>query len=164
MADFKLYEINELLEDALCICKEYAEKDEGVIPDDWSVFLDDVQMARDAKALDVARYVKTLRAKSEAIKSEKISLESRQRSLSGEADRLEGYLACLMKIGEKLQDSNTAILWRKSTSVEILDEEQIPDCYFEHKRIPVKSEIKKALLAGENIGARLVDKQNIQIK
>jgi hypothetical protein len=164
MSDFRLYEISELLEAALAQCREYAEKDEGVIPDDWAKFLDEIEMERDKKVLDVGRYIKTIRAKAEAIKAEKQSLAGRQSSLEHEAERLEGYIAHNIKPGERVQDNNTVLSWRRSTMVVIDNPDNVPDEYCKIERIPQKTAIKEALKSGEVFGARIVENINLQIK
>jgi len=164
MSKFSLYEINDLLRQALDRANEYASADEGVIPDDWSKFLDDVQMERDTKALDVGRYIKSLEAEAGAIAEEKKVLQSRQSALENHADRLRAYLASFLTPGEAIKDSNTALSWRKSEQVEIVDPESIPEAYIKIERIPQKREIKEALKSGEVSGARIVKNINLQIK
>jgi hypothetical protein len=164
MSNFSLYEINDLLRQALDKANEYAEADEGIIPDDWSKFLDEVQMERDTKALDVGRYIKSLEAEAEAVKGEKMRLSARQSALQNHADRLRGYVAGILKPGEAIKDANTALGWRRSTQVEIVDLSAIPEAYIKIERFAQKGEIKAALKCGDVPGARLVDHQNLQIK
>jgi hypothetical protein len=165
MSNFRLYEISEMLEQALSNVRKIAEENEGVIPDDWDKFLDEIQMERDKKVLDCARYIKSLRAEAEAIKNEKQNLGHRQSSLENEADRIEVYIAKNINIGEKVSDENTKLSWRKSTSVDIFDELKIPDSFCQIIRNPKKADIKISIQTGKIVeGARLIEKQDLQIK
>ena len=68
--------------------------------------------------------------------------------------------------GKKWQNSEVAISWRKSESVEVSNVKELPEEYLKYKDPePDKVKLKADLKAGAEIdGARLVTKENIQIK
>jgi hypothetical protein len=165
MADFCLYEIDQLLQDTINACLAKAEQAEGEISEDWDEFLEAVRMERDQKALGVARYIKNLLAESEAVKSEKMALAKRQAALEGRTESLKRYLSNHIKAGEKISDANTVLSWRKSTVFNILDESKVPETYFKIEKTPMKVEIKDAIKNGAVVpGVELVEKHSIQIK
>jgi len=165
MSDFKLYEINEMLNSALSEVWKLAEQNEGEIPEDWSKFLDEIQMERDKKCLDVARYIKSLNAEESAISNEIKSLTERKKTATNKAERLKEYLRISIKEGEKLNDANTVISWRKSSKTIIDNENELPETCFKIEKNPVLTEIKSLLESGKiTSGAHIELSQNIQIK
>lgn len=164
MSGLKLYEINDLLYQAMEELRRQAEENDGVVADDWSKFADDLDMERTAKLLDIGRYVKNLLAEAEAIKAEKTALAKRQAGLEAHAERMKSYMAANMKPGEKQSDANTRISWRRSEVVIVENIETLPIGYTKITKEPMKKEIKEAIKAGEKIdGARIEEKLNLQI-
>ena len=165
MSGFKLYEIDQFLQDALDARLKQAEDNEGVYDDDFDRFIEDIAGERSQKLLDCARYVKALEAQGEAVKAEKVALAKRQATYEGHAKRMTAYIANHVQPGEKIEDANTRLGWRKSSSVEILVGAKIPECYTRIEIIPDKTALKKAIVAGEQIpGVSIVEKQSLQIK
>lgn len=164
VSEWRLYEINEILEIAIASANERIG-DDGVIPDDWAQFLDCVQMERDEKALQVARYIKSCESEAEAIKAEKQCLAARQSSLETKAERLRGYLAAHIQANEKLSDASTMISWRKSDKVVVDDAVKLPKQFVEFVPKYDLFGIKAAIKAGNEVdGAHIEHKNNIQIK
>lgn len=161
----RLYEINEMLLEAITIAENEAEQNDGEISENWYKFLDDLQIERDAKCLNVAKYIKGIKAESEAIKAEETNLRNRRKTIDNQIDRYKNYLKISVNEGEKLKDATTIISWRKSVSTNIIDAEKIPDDYCKIVRTPSATDIKKAIQSGINVnGAELKENQNIQIK
>ena len=99
------------------------------------------------------------------VDAEAKALAQRKKSTQSKAEWLKRYLAVFIGEGQKYQDATVKISWRKSTSTVIDNPDTIEDKYFKIERKPVLSAIKDAINAGENIvGARLEEKQSIQIK
>ena len=161
---FKLYEIDNLLSEA--IDSAFAEREDGTISESWDTFINEVQLERDAKALQVAAYIKGVNAEAKAINAEEEALRARRKALEGRADNLKEYLGRIVQVGEKLSDSRTAIGWRKSTGIIIDDFTLIPDTC---KKVTVeimKTEVKKQLAEGTipANAAHIEERQNISIK
>ena len=118
------------------------------------------------KIENIALYIKNLKSEAEAIKSEVESLKSRADIKKKKAERLTDYLDKIL-CGEKFETPKVALSYRKSTSVNIENEEIIPDEFMTIKteKKPNKVAIAKSLKNGETvIGCELVEKQNLQIK
>ena len=161
---FKLYEIDELLRDAIDAATESVDEN-GVLPDDWAAFLDAVQMERDVKALAVAAVVRERLAEAEAVKAETQRLQKKQRAAEAVAERLKSYLAAHVSAGEKLQDCRVSICWRKSSAVVIDDESLLPEECFRVVRTVSKTDVKAGLQSGViTTGARIEGRLNIQIR
>ena len=161
-----LYALDDMLRDAIAAAEEKIDPETGEIPEDWAEFLDVIQGQRDIKALNIARWIKSMEAEAEAIKTEKMKLAQRQSAIETKYERVRNWLARFVQPGEKLRDSNTAIGWRKSSSVEVLREDNLPEAAFKIVRTVQKSVVKELLEKG-SIGpetARNIERQNIQIK
>lgn len=128
--------------------------------------LDDLQMARDEKIENVGLWIKNLNAEAAAVKAEKDAMAHRQKMLEKKAESLKNYLAYALN-GQKFSTPKVAMTFRKSESVNITDEQLLPDDYLNITIVtkPDKKIIKDAIKAGKEVlGAELVTKQNLQIK
>lgn len=163
--NLKLYEINDSLRSVLDQINEIAETNEGEIPELWSNLLDDIQLSKEKKSLDIARYIKSLKLQTIAIKSEIDKLSQRYRSCMNQSDRLTEYLKSNMAPGEKYKDSNTIISWRKSERLKVNNENIIPSIYIKTEITIMKSILKRDIKNGIEIeGVELEPIQNIQIR
>lgn len=128
--------------------------------------LDELQMARDEKIENVGLWIKNLNAEAAAVKAEKDAMADRQKRLERKAESLKNYLAYALN-GQKFSTPKVAMTFRKSESVNIIDEQLLPDDYLNITIVtkPDKKIIKDAIKAGKEVlGAELVTKQNLQIK
>jgi type VI protein secretion system component VasK len=167
MPNFSLYEIDQLLIDAIEAQEKEAEANEGIYAEDWDSFLNDIQMERSKKLLDCARYIKTLAAMAEAIKTEKQALNDRQTALEAKAERIKSWVTKSMMENNdnEVQDANTKLSWRKSTKCIIMDEAKLDERFFKTVRSPMLTEIKSAIKSGETVdGAVLKETKSLQIK
>lgn len=126
--------------------------------------------------LDYGKLIRNLRndyfnrkAEADALKAEKQRLAKRQATAERAADRAGRFLAYLTK-GEKYEDADVKISYRKSEVVE-LDDDFIEWAMTSAPGLvkitpePRKADIKRLLKNGENIEhAHLETRQNIQIK
>ena len=165
MSNFRLYEIDAMLRDALEAAEQTIDPETGEIPADWAAFLDDVQMERDKKCLAVAAYIRECMTEAEAVKTETKRLALRARTAENKAERLKMYLAGTVQTGEKLKNTWVSIGWRKSEAVVIDDETAIPEAYWRIHREVSKAAVKDALASGElTAGAHIEAKNNIQVR
>ena len=128
--------------------------------------LDNLQMEREKKIENVGLWYKNLVAEAEMIKAEKNAMAERQKRIENKAESLKKYLAYALN-GEKFEKPRVAMSFRKSKSVNILDEASLDDkwCNISVVRKPDKTAIKKAIDGGEEVkGAEIVEKLNISIK
>ena len=150
-----LYEIDTRI--AECIDRETGE----VIDVDR---LSGLVMERDTKLENVALWIKNLDATAKAIKAERDVLKTRQEQAEHKADLLREWLSKALD-GEKLETPKVRVSYRKSTAVEVDD--RLPKKWCSKKIVytPDKVAIKTAISNGKKItGAKIVERQNIQIK
>ena len=130
-------------------------------------------MERDAKIENMALWYKDLTAEAKAIREEEKALAERRKSAENKAERLKAYLDEALA-GESYKSAKVAVSYRKSTAVEVSNEEEAVEeleegCYdsclqYQAPKI-VKAELAKLLKGGVTIpGAELVERSNIQIR
>lgn len=167
-----LYDIDrkiaELLENGYneeCIDAETGEFLEGKVEE----LLAQYECDRATKIENIALYIKNLNAEAEAIKQEEKKLAERRKAKENKVTRLEEYLtnSLLLNDETKFESSRCSLSFRKSVKVIIADEKSLPVGYLKEKieYTADKTKIKKDLQNGiEIMGARLEEKQNLQIK
>lgn len=131
--------------------------------------VDALDAAFEDKAEAYAVAIKTLLAQAQAIHAERENLKEREDAAKRKAESMKNHLALSMAaVGkDKIETAKAALSFRKSTSVNILSDVEIPDdlCKVTIDRKPDKTAIKKALQAGEVVpGAELVENRNLQVK
>jgi len=173
-----LYEIDERLVNLITegFDSETGEILEGI---DLDKAIDECQMDLNTKISSIACFVKNLLSDAEQLKTEKQNLEKRQKQAERKAEYLKNYLDGYLHsvINEKdlpkykFSDSRCQIGYRKSESVTIDDINSVPKDYIKPRVIKEtdidKTAIKKFLKDNKDNqvnGARLVTKENIQIK
>ena len=150
-----LYEIDTRI--AECIDRETGE----VIDVDR---LSELVIERDTKLENVALWIKNLDATANAIRAERDVLKTRQEQAEHKAVILREWLSKALD-GEKMETPKVRISYRKSTAVEVDD--RLPKKWCSKKIVytPDKVAIKTAISNGKKItGAKIVERQNIQIK
>lgn len=127
--------------------------------------LSELLMERDTKIEKVALWIKNLDALATSIKTERDALDKRMKSAENKAKSLREWLGNALD-GQKFETSRVAVSFRKSETTEV--DENVLDkkwCREKVTYMPDRAAIKNAIKAGQAIdGARLVTKQNIQIK
>lgn len=131
--------------------------------------MDQLEGEFNTKIDNICAYIKNQEALKSGISDEIKSLNDRKRSVDNKIDYLKKLITDSMarRDVKKLETPRNKISFRKSVSVNVLDENQIDGSYFVEK-IERKLD-KKTLLADlkngvEVDGAELLEKQNIQIK
>ena len=124
-----------------------------------------LQMERRQKIRNIACWIKNLLADARAYEEEEKTFATRKTAAKNKADSLKQYLSdCLH--GEKIQDKEFSIGWRKSQRIHIDEGAAIPAAYL----IPVPDKVdrqglKDALRQGVLLpGITLVEYNNIQIQ
>ena len=151
-----------------------ARVEEGDVPEEAIVdTLESIELAIEAKADNLACFLKNLDAEITAIKTEENRLAERRRSKEKTYARVKEYLAeNLQRAGiDKMETIRAKITFRKSEAVEVdksfveWAEKGRDDLLTYSAPKPNKSAIKELLESGEEIpGARIVISQNLQLK
>lgn len=125
-----------------------------------------LQMEREIKLENVALWIKNLKSNVNEFKIEIENLKARQESAKNRVDKLENWLSNALN-GEKMTTSKVQVSFRKSESVQIENENLIPEEYMKRKVeiAPDKVAIKKAIKEGQKVaGCELVTNTNISVK
>lgn len=113
-----------------------------------------------------AMVVKNLESDIAGLKAEEKRLADRRKSLEEGVKRMkEAMQDTLFLTGEKrVKTSKFTISLRKSTSVEVENEDLIPEEFVKITKTISKSELAKRLKETEVPGAKLVEKESLQIR
>jgi hypothetical protein len=158
--EMKLYEIDEMLRSAMIIMDEMTNQETGEIDTGWAQFVDDVQLARDEKALAVAAIIREYKTEAEAIATERKRIAARERVAENRAEALKGYLTAFLHPGEKLKDSRVSIGWSSRERVEVASPDLIPDAFCKIERTPRLKDIGEAIKTGTMFDGVTVVKNN----
>jgi hypothetical protein len=162
-----LYEIDAMFQACIDEINIYADEHGDEVDPCLTQKLDALSMVRDAKIEQCLRYLKNRLSERDAIGFEIMKLQKRMDTITRDAEYMKSYIGASVGAGIKMSFPVGVISWRKSVSTEIVDAAAIP-AQFRHQKIEEtisKTEIKEAINAGQDVpGAKLVEKQNIQIK
>lgn len=153
----KLYEIDE--EILACV-----DSESGEILD--AERFEALQMERDAKVENVALWIKNLKSDLVALEAERKAFQDREKSCKAKIASLQNWLSFALN-GQKFSSPKVAVSFRRTESVEIVDESILPKEFVREKieLAPDKVAIKDAIKRGETVsGAALIQNQSVQIK
>ena len=131
-----------------------------------------LNMEKDKKTENIALWIKNLNADSDMLKKEIDNLKDRKNRAERKEEQLRKYLSYMLD-GQPFETSKVACSFRKSTSVQVDDEQSFVNWAMENRKDLLsfkqptisKTDIKNCLKAGEIIeGAHLVENNNLQIK
>ncbi len=127
--------------------------------------LDELEMAKEEKAENVALFVKNLKAEAEAIKAEEKALATRRKQTERKAQSLTEYLQYCLD-GQKLKTPKVAVSYRKSYRVECNDIDKVPTEFLRYKAPELdKTAIKNAIKNGAtNTGCTLEEYSTMSIR
>lgn len=119
------------------------------------------------KAIDYGYVIKSFDDKIEAINNEIDRLNNLKKQAQNVKERMKDIVAkAMIEFGiVEIKGDTLKLSFRKSESLEIIDESLIEDKFKRVKVEPDKIAIKQALKSGQDVqGVKLVEKQNLQIK
>ena len=159
-----LYEIDaEIME----IIENAVDPETGEIIDELAMAgLGNLNEAREKKIENMLLMVKNLESDAEQLKAEKLAFDQRQRVALNKAEWLKKCVQNSLA-GAKFTTPRVAVSYRKSTAVEFTgDVRKLPEECIKRKEPEVdKTALGNLLRGGTKIpGARLVERQNMQIK
>ena len=128
--------------------------------------LKSIECALEDKVEGYVSIIKNITSDIEGLKAEEKRLAERRKSLESSIDRMKSALefALINSNKDKVKTSKFTVSFRKSSSVEITNEALVPSEFIKIERKVDKAQIKNLLKHHELEFARLVDKQNLQIK
>jgi hypothetical protein len=154
--------------DLLSLYEEIREAD-GEITEEITNQLQITEEALQTKAVSFAYVIKQKEYESEIVDKEIKRLQSLKKSIDNTNERLKQTIkeAMLRFDISEIKGDTLKLSFRKSESVEITDEAELPAAFWNVKevRTPDKTAIKEAIKSGEAIsGAAISINQNLQIK
>ena len=162
-----LYDIDRQIES---LYETAVDQETGEIKPEAIEALQALQMERDAKIENVALWHKNTASDIKALADEIKALQERKRRLESKLDWMDGFLTEALD-GQRFETPKVSISYRKSQSVEIDDVAGFIRGYKDNPDLvktewtPNKVGIKALIKSGTEImGARLIEKQNMQIK
>lgn len=167
-----LYEIDKRINDTIEFC---CDLETGELLDDEMLenTLNDLELSKEEKLTNIAKYIKNLTSDAKALQEEKLKFAKRQRITENKIKRLKKYIDDFIRNTQgkdfnnfKFKDVNNTISYRKSQSLEIDDIDKINEDFLKvEKTVRDKKELTKALKNGLNIdGCHLEEKYSLQIK
>ena len=154
----KLYDIAEIYENL-----ENIDDDVAV-----SAAMDSVDAALEEKLESTAKVIRNLEAEAEALEAEEKRLKARKMAVKNRIADIKGYVQQNLEAMGKDKVTSGIFKWSiqaNAPSVNILDEDLIPDAYWKIERKPMKTEIKKAIEAGElTEGVELVRTKSLRLR
>ena len=120
------------------------------------------------KAINYAYIIKEAEYEIDMLDKEIARLQAMKKSRAGMVDRLKSNITGAMELYgvEKIESATMKLSFRKSESVEIVDEKLIPEEYLVPQPAKIsKSMIKDAIKSGSEVpGASITTNFNLQIK
>lgn len=159
-----LFEINDAITRCVKLADgDYVDTETGEIID--TAAIEQLEMDRDTKIRNIACWIRNLESDEKQLAEQEKIFRERKTACKNKREQLKGYLSAFLN-GKKWQNSEVAISWRKSESVEVEEGAAIPEQYLRYKEPEInKAAIKADLKAGQMVyGCQLVVKNNIQIK
>lgn len=122
----------------------------------------------DTKAENIAKVIKSIESDIAGLKGEEKRLADRRKSLEGRIDNLKEYVEGSMRaVGkEKIRGKVFTLgIQKNAPSVDIIDEDVIPEQYFITKKELSKKDILVALKKGEEVpGAAIKQTESLRIR
>lgn len=154
----KLYDIAEIYENL-----ENIDDDVAV-----ATAMDGVEAALEEKLESTAKVIRNLEAEADGLEAEEKRLKARKMAVKNRIADIKGYVQQNLEAMGKDKVTSGIFKWSiqaNAPSVNILDESLIPDEYWKIERKPMKTEIKKAIEAGELAeGAELVRTKSLRLR
>ena len=154
----KLYDIAEIYENLENIDDEVAV----------ATAMDGVEAALEEKLESTAKVIRNLEAEADALEAEEKRLKARKTAVRNRIADIKGYVQENLEAMGKNKVTSGIFKWSiqaNAPSVNILDESLIPDAYWKIERKPMKTEIKKAIEAGElTEGVELVRTKSLRLR
>lgn len=158
-----LYKIDKDIEELL---DSLVDEETGEVDEDKLDALNQLNIDRKEKIENCILFAKSEKADAEAILNEIEVLKKRAASKLNRSERVLGYVEHSLD-GSEFETDRCVVKYRNTQSVEIINEEIVPDkyCVFRTERKPSRTELKKAIKSGESVpGAVLVDHRRMRVE
>ena len=157
-----LYEINKSIEE---LTEKMVDPETGEINEEVMEQLEQLDIDLDEKLENYGLVMKQLMAEASALIDESKALKRRAEVKLNKYGRMETMVKMALN-GKPKEFKRVRFGFRPSKSVEIVNEDLVPDeyCVYKTERKPQKMEIKKLLNAGQEVpGCVLVEHENLRL-
>ncbi|WP_019132676.1 siphovirus Gp157 family protein [Peptoniphilus obesi] len=155
----KLYEITEVYNNVI---------DLDLDEEELKKYLDLVNDEFEDKAENIAKILQSLKAEFEAYKNEAERLNTQAKSIENKIKSLKDYLEVSMIRADKRKFKTNLFnfnIQKNPPSLNVISKEDIPEEFFEIKRILKNEKLKKAIKEGQEIvGAELIQTESLRIR
>lgn len=166
MSIYTLKELNEMMYNLQQLILDGADEEE------LKGYMDTISLEREAKLEGYAMVIKNLDSDNAGIKAEEERLAKRRKYNENAIARMKERMAETLETVEpdakgvkRLKTEKFTFSFRKSTSVQIENDDVIPPQFIKVEKTISRSELAKALKAGEHIeGAQLIENQSLSIR
>lgn len=158
-----LYDINE---DIRNLTEKLCEQDGEIKEEDFAA-LDKIELNFTEKANSYIGIIKELKAEIECLETAGKKQFARAKRREGVVERLKERLSETMSLmdKEKAETINGIVSFRRSQSVEIIDEKKIPGAFMKVTYTVDKAAIKEVLRDGQKVsGAVLKENKSLQVR
>ena len=165
----KLYEITNEMRVLDELFLSYIDEETGEVKDDGVIDILEQELQLQTKGAGIIKSFKNSEAMLNGVEEEIKRLQALKKSISNQINSKKEYIVRNMEMMgiTKIETELGNLSLRKSKSVNIYDESLIDKKFIEieTKEKISKTEIKKAIEAGENVqGANIVEKNSLNIK
>lgn len=129
--------------------------------------LADIQGEMGEKLDGYAMVIKNIESDIAGLKAEEKRLSERRKAMENNVAQMKERMAETLKTvdGQRLKTEKFTFSFRKSSKVEIANMDNLPQHFIKVERTISRSELTKALKAGEHIeGATLIENQSLSIR
>ena len=129
--------------------------------------LADIQGEISEKLDGYAMVIKNIESDIAGLKAEEKRLAERRKAMENNVVQMKERMAETLKTvdGQRLKTEKFTFSFRKSSKVEVADMDSLPQQFIKVERTVSRSELAKALKAGEPIeGATLIENQSLSIR
>lgn len=162
-----IFEINDKLQVLIDQARAFAEENDGEISESLDNALQLVEMEKAEKIESGVGHIKNLLSLKGAIEHHAESLKKRAQSIQKEIEWFKNVWLAEALGGQKWAGVVGQVAYRKSESVNVIDQSAVPEKYTIQKITTTvdKKKVKVAIKSGEHVdGIELLQKNNIIIK
>lgn len=159
MENFKLYDLTEIYMNLM---------DMDIEDDQVQQTLDEIDEKIEIKADNIAKLIKSLEGQESICKSEEERIYKRRKSIENRIRNLKAYLQEAMIATDKRKfktDLFSFNIQKNRASLNILDEEKVPEEFVEYERKILKDKIRNAIKEGLEVDyAEMRQSESIRIR
>ena len=135
-----LFEINQEIESCVKLeSGDFVNTETGEIIDKEA--LDSLKMEKNTKIRNIACWIRNLQSDENQLDEQEKIYRNRKNAVKRKREDLESYLASVLN-GEKWQNKEVEVKWRKSEVVVVSNEKKLSSYYFRYK----EPEVNRTLL------------------